>query len=111
MTNKLLLSPLLSLEQCRELVSKTDWAAALEFVSQTRRQEFLTWRAVLYQWLGRVVDIAYKDGAPTAVGSNINIGVSHTTDMVAVVVSQTPCAVDVERRDRDVSRVAERFFT
>lgn len=111
MTNKLLLSPLLSLEQCRELVSKTDWTAALEFVSQTRRQEFLTWRAVLYQWLGRVVDIAYKDGAPTVVGSNINIGVSHTTDMVAVVVSQTPCAVDVERRDRDVSRVAERFFT
>jgi phosphopantetheinyl transferase len=31
--------------------------------------------------------------------------------MAAVVVSDSRCAVDIERADRDLSRVAARFFT
>ena len=111
MANGVLLSELLTEEQCRERVTDADIAAAAEFSSSTRRREYLTWRAMLYQSLGRTVDITYQDGAPIVVGEDIYIGVSHTTDLAAVVISDIPCAVDVERRDRDVSHVASRFFT
>ena len=111
MANRLLLSELLTEEQCHKRVSDADIAAAAEFSSLSRRREYLTWRAMLYEALDRRVSIAYEDGAPIGVGENIYIGVSHTTDMAAVVISENPCAVDVERADRDVSRVASRFFT
>ncbi len=111
MTKQLLLSELLTEEQCAERVTAADIAAAKAFLSATRRREFLTWRAMLYEYLGRPVEIVYEAGAPIVVGHNIYIGVSHTADMAAVVVSDTPCAVDVERKDRDISRVAARFFT
>lgn len=111
MRSRLLLSPLLTEEQCAERVTATDIAAAAAFASATRRREYLTWRAMLYEFLGKQVTVAYSDGAPIVVDSNIYIGVSHTADMAAVVVSDTPCAVDVERKDRDISRVAARFFT
>ena len=111
MRSRVLLSPLLTEEQCAERVTAADIAAAADFVSATRRREFLTWRAMLYDYLGEKVTIAYNDGAPIVVDSNIYIGVSHTADMAAVVVSDSPCAVDIERKDRDISRVASRFFT
>ncbi|MBQ9963069.1 MAG: 4'-phosphopantetheinyl transferase superfamily protein [Alistipes sp.] len=111
MTKKLLLSELLTEEQCREWVTDADMADAASFSSTSRRQEYLTWRAMLYKHLGCKVEIAYEDSAPIVVGSDINIGVSHTTDMAAVVISPDPCAVDIERKDRDIARIAERFFT
>lgn len=111
MTKQLLLSELLTEEQCAERVTAADIAAVEAFVSATRRREFLTWRAMLYEYLGRPVEIVYEAGAPIVVGHNIYIGVSHTTDMAAVVVSDSRCAVDIERADRDLSRVAARFFT
>lgn len=111
MTKSLLLSPLLTEEQCREGVTASDIAAAATFTSTNRRREYLTWRALLYNHLQRVVNIDYRNGAPIVVDEDINIGVSHTVDVVAVVVSDNPCAVDIERVDRDVSRVRGRFFT
>ena len=111
MTSSLLLSPLLTIEQCAERVTAADIAAAEAFASILRRREYLTWRAMLYEHLGRKVEIEYVDSAPVVVGDDIYIGVSHTTDMAAVVVSSKPCAVDIERKDRDIARVANRFFT
>ena len=112
MTKALLLSPLLTEEQCQGEVSAADLAAAQAFVSQRRREEFLSWRTLLYDYLQQQVEIAYHAGAPIVVSDdNINIGVSHTVDMVAVAVSDRACAVDIERIDRDVERISERFFT
>ena len=52
-----------------------------------------------------------EQGAPRLEGSDLYIGVSHTVDLVAVVVSDEACAVDVERKDRDVKRISERFLS
>lgn len=111
MTSSLLLSSLLTVEQCLERVTAADVAAVEDFASLSRRREYLTWRVMLYEHLGRKVEIEYADSAPIVVGENIYIGVSHTADMAAVVVGQNPCAVDIERKDRDITRVANRFFT
>jgi phosphopantetheinyl transferase len=111
MISKLLLSPLLTPEQCRGRVSEADMVAAQSFCL-TRAAEYLTWRAVLADYLGYIPTISYThQGAPQVEGQSIYIGVSHTVDLVAVVVSESRCAVDVERKDRDVSRVSSRFLT
>lgn len=111
MISGLLFSPLLTEEQCQGKVADRDLRSVEQFVSQSRRRERLTWRAMLYEFLGELVEIEYLDGAPIVVDRDIHIGVSHTTDMVAVVVADNPCAVDIERKDRDVSRISNRFFT
>ena len=59
MTSSLLLSPLLTIEQCAERVTAADIAAAEAFASILRRREYLTWRAMLYEHLGRKVEIEY----------------------------------------------------
>lgn len=108
---KLLLSELLTEEQCNDRVTEADLRSVGHFSSVARRCERLSWRVLLYDFLGERVEIAYEDGAPIVVGRDIHIGVSHTKDMVAVVVSDNPCAVDIERSDRDVQRISDRFFT
>lgn len=108
---KLLLSELLTEEQCHDRVTEADLHSVENFSSSARRRERLSWRALLYDFLGEKVEVDYEDGAPIVVGRDIHIGVSHTKDMVAVVVSNSPCAVDIERSDRDVERISDRFFT
>lgn len=110
MTNRLLLSPLLTAEQCAARVTESDLQQTEGFAPR-RRLERLTWRAMLYEALGEQVEIVYDGGAPRIVGSALHIGVSHTSDMVALTFSTDPCAVDVERADRDVTRISERFLT
>lgn len=111
MISQLLLSPLLTAEQCRGRVSETDFLTAEGFCD-SRAAEYLTWRAVLANYLGSVTQIVYTEqGAPRLEGSDLYIGVSHTVDLVAVVVSDEACAVDVERKDRDVKRISERFLS
>ena len=52
MKSRVLLSPLLQEEQCAERGTVADIAAAATFASATRRREYLTWRAMLYDFLG-----------------------------------------------------------
>lgn len=111
MIDKVLISPLLSEQQCIDSATSADLAFAAG-LSPQRRLETLSWRVVLYKHLRQQVDIGYdENGAPIINGSNLHIGVSHTVDKVAVIVSHNRCAVDIERIDRDVERVSDRFMT
>lgn len=112
MTNSLLISPLLLEEQCLDVVATEELEYISRFSSASRRKESLTWRAVVGRALGRKIRVVYdENGAPSIVGSNLYIGVSHTKDMVAVTLSTKPCAVDIERKDRSFSRAAAKFLT
>lgn len=112
MTNRLLISELLTEEQCAGRVAEEEVERIKSYASEHRRSESLTWRAMLYDIFGRAVRVEYdKNGAPTVVGEDVYIGVSHTKDRVAVVVSSNPCAVDIERKDRNFSRAATKFLT
>jgi phosphopantetheinyl transferase len=85
---------------------------AISFGSEQRREEYLTWRAVVRQRLGRDVKIAYnKVGAPILPGRSEHISVAHNDDAVAVLFASAPCAVDIEQADRDFRRVAERYLS
>lgn len=81
--------------------------------SQKRRAERLAWRALLRESIGEDVEIEYEEsGAPIVKNSPYkHISVSHCRDRVAVLLSLWPCGVDIECRDRDFCRVAERYLS
>lgn len=99
------------LEVLRREVTDEEWQRAGRMNPVSRRAEWLAWRAIVRERLGRDVSITYDPvGAPQVdVG---HIGVSHTKDWVAVVwSSERRCAVDIESASRDVSHVSSRFVS
>ena len=110
MTLRCILAPLASPDTLRGQVTDADWAAAAAF-PPCRRAEYLTWRAVVYRELG-AVPIGYDAaGGPVLIGDPRHIGVSHGGGHAAVVISDRPCAVDIESETRRFTRAAAHFLT
>ncbi len=112
MSSRLFVSELLSDEALAQEVLPTDVEASRAFASPRRRREFLSWRALVYRHLGRDVRLGYDAaGGPIIEDSELCLGVSHSTDRVAVIISDRPCAVDVEPVGRNFGRVVAKFLT
>lgn len=82
--------------------------------STSRRQrEKDAWRALARMLLGDpTAQFSYSSiGAPLIEASHLNISVSHSATLVAVIISAEPCAVDVERLDRNFVGVASRYIS
>ena len=110
MTLRCILAPLASPDTLRGQVTDADWAAAAAFPPR-RQAEYLTWRAVVYRELG-AVPIGYDAaGGPVLIGDPRHIGVSHGGGHAAVVISDRPCAVDIESETRRFTRAAAHFLT
>lgn len=113
MDRRLLIERIRPYDELRSKVSARDVAQAEAFASPRRRDEYLSWRAALYEYLGRTVQIDYTPaGAPfVADCPEIHISVSHSADYVAVAVSDRRCAVDIERADRRFEHVMPRYVS
>lgn len=82
------------------------------FPLEQRRREYLTWRAVVREVLGREVEIAYNAlGAPYLPARTEHISVSHAGERVAVRISDRRVAVDIERTDRSFHRILHKYLT
>lgn len=93
-------------------IAADERAAADAFGSERRRREYLTWRAVVRRALGPDVRIGYDaNGAPQLLDLSLHLSVSHCAGLVAVALSDAPCAVDAESTGRDFSRVCSRYLT
>lgn len=104
--------PLLTVGEAASHVTAEELAEAAAFGSEHRRRERLTWRAAARRMLGGELRIAYDAvGAPVALGLPERLSVSHAADRAAVLVADGPCAVDLERCDRNFSRVLSRSLT
>lgn len=94
------------------LVTGEERRAAEKFGTRRRKAEYLMWRHIVRRETGADTQIGYNGlGAPVLKNRTEYIGVSHCADSVAVVVSPRPCAVDIERTDRDFSKIASRFVS
>ena len=112
MTKALFIEPPMTEAEAAGRVTPAELAAAQEFLRESRRREFLTWRAVVRRELGDGVQLAYDDvGAPVVVGAEVRIGVSHCAGRVAVCISDAPCAVDIESESRNFSRAVPRYMS
>lgn len=108
----LLVGPLLDAGETGPWVTEAERTAAAAFGSARRRAEYLTWRAMVRRELGSGVEIVYDSlGAPCLADGSAFLSVSHCPQRVAVCISDSPCAVDVESEERDFSRVSARYMT
>lgn len=112
MSNRLCIERIPSLDALAARAHPADAAVADTFGSLHRRREFLAWREIVRRIAGRDAEIGYDErGAPQIIGSSLHIGISHSRDHVAVIVSERPCAVDIESLSRDFGKVAARYLT
>lgn len=112
MSRRLYVEPLMSDEEIAVWTTDEERRTATSFGAEQRRREWLSWRAVVRRELGRETTIAYNEqGAPCIVGGELHLSVSHARDRVAVLLSEEPCGVDLERTDRRFERVKSKYLT
>lgn len=101
----------LPFEEAAQWATDDELTTARSF-STARGCEYLAWRAIVRRELGRDTAIAYNSvGAPVLINRSLYISVSHCRERIAVALSDMPCAVDIERTDRDFSRALPRYLS
>ena len=109
---KLLMRSLMTEQEAAAWVTEEELQCAASFGVEQRRREFLTWRAMLRQALGRTLKIAYNaSGAPVLPDHEAYISVSHAADRVVVALSSRPTGVDIERMNRRYDRILHKYLT
>ncbi|MDE6139435.1 MAG: 4'-phosphopantetheinyl transferase superfamily protein [Alistipes sp.] len=112
MAGRVLIEPVADAAALRTSVTEQEWRQAAEFASGRRRNEYLSWRAVVRRELGRDVKIFYDEtGAPRVDTPDTYISVSHARDMIAVAIADCRCGIDIESIDRNFDRVADRYLS
>ena len=108
----LLVRSLMTETEATPWVTPEELSYAATFGTDERRREFLSWRAVVRQELGREVQIAYNElGAPILVGRAEQISVSHAKNLLVVALSTNRVGVDIERLDRRYQRILSKYLT
>ena len=108
----LLVRSLMTETEVAPWVTPEEFSYVATFGNDERRREFLSWRAVVRQALGREVQIAYNElGAPILVGRAEHISVSHAKDLLVVALSKDRVGVDIERLDRRYQRILAKYLT
>lgn len=112
MSSRLFIESLPPLEELESRATEQDLLQISGYTSSQRRAESLAWRAIVRRELGDGVSISYDEwGGPIVTNPHRYIGVSHTTGYVAVAISESPCAVDIEGTQRNFDRVVSRYLT
>lgn len=110
--SRVFIEPIPSEEELLQTATAEDIAIVELFGSAHRRREVLAWRAIVRRELGGDCKIGYDEwGAPEVSLPEIYISVSHSREVVAVIIGSDPCAIDIEECGRNFGVVAERFAT
>lgn len=116
----LLVSDIPPIEDLLSLADTSDMAAINSFTISSRQAERLAWRIMLrcwakrnLQWDGEALDIEYsQQGAPQILNFPYkHISVSHSRSKVAVVISNGPCAIDIDCLNRNFQGVIPRYLS
>lgn len=110
--SQLIIESIADEESLRRGATEEDLAYVATFASENRRCEVLAWRAIVRREFGEGVRIFYDDyGAPKIDNPSKYISVSHSRQFVSVLISDQPCAVDIEDAERNFRRVATRYLS
>lgn len=111
MSSRLVVEKIGSEEALRKGAAPDDIVFVEQFRNAGRRCEVLAWRAVVRRELGANVVISHDEfGAPTTENPKRYISVSHSKESVAVLLSDAPCAVDIEQCARNFRGVASHYL-
>jgi phosphopantetheinyl transferase len=93
------------------ILSEQDRIQLEKFTSLFRKREFLAVRIVLTKLLGSYPEVIYDQRhRPFLAGRNINISISHSRSLVAVIISERPAGIDAEELHRDITPIVGRFM-
>ena len=108
----LVVKPIAQLDVLESSADERDLRSVEGFTAPSRRAERLAWRGVLRE-IAPDAEVEYTpSGAPQLKNSPYTyISVSHCRDAVAVALSCEVCGVDIERLDRNFSRIASRYVS
>ena len=109
----LAVEPIAELEVLEAEATEAELSSVEGITARSRRAERLAWRRLLRRVAGEWCEISYNEqGAPCISNSQYrHISVSHCADCVALLLSDKPCGVDIERTERNFERVAARYIT
>ena len=96
-----------SLEEAVEVYNKP---IPLEFKSEKRQLEYILTRLLLQQ-IDENLKISYNDfGAPT-LNNNKYISISHSSDLIAVIISKKKVAIDIEKISNKPLKIKHKFIS
>lgn len=82
-----------------------------KFIGEKRQKEYLATRLLLQNILGQKTEVIYLESRrPLLKNPTLNISISHSSDYVAVFISNELCGIDVENVHRNIDRVTKRFL-
>ncbi len=111
MSSRVVIERIATEEALRKGATAEDLAFVERFGAESRRCEVLAWRALVRRELGNCRISHDEYGAPKVDIADTYIGISHSRDYVALVVSDSACAIDIEDVERNFSRVATRYLS
>ena len=92
-------------------LNSTDSTHFATFKAEKRRKEFLASRLLLQQLLPKCPEIVYLDkfGKPSLKNSGLNISITHSADLAAIILSEKNIGIDIEQLHRNIDKVVTRF--
>ena len=97
-------------ESLEEAIKVYNKPIPLEFKSKKRQLEYILTRLLLHQ-IDENLKILYNEfGAPT-LNNNKNISISHSSDLIAVIISEKKAAVDIEKISNKPLKIIHKFIS
>ncbi|QIA08961.1 4'-phosphopantetheinyl transferase family protein [Draconibacterium halophilum] len=92
-------------------LNPSDTGRLESFKAEKRRKEFLASRLLLQTLLPQCPEIIYqeKSGKPSLNNSNLNISITHSANLAAIILSEKSIGIDIEQLDRNIDKVVTRF--
>ncbi len=79
---------------------------------EKRKTEYLATRLLLECLLNEKTEIVYlSSGKPTLKNNPLNISISHSANLVAILISAHKIGIDVEIENRPIDKVVHRFLS
>jgi hypothetical protein len=80
-----------------------------EFKNEKRKWQIYGTK-MLFNELCNEGDLVSKNRIPQIENLNKDISITHTNQIIAIIIADYPCGIDIESRDRDVSRIKHKFL-
>lgn len=91
--------------------NKKEQAEFCNIKAERRKKEYLAARLTLGKLLSGKPEIEYlKSGKPILKNNTKEISITHSAELVAVLISEKKAGIDAENMDRNIDKVANRFL-
>jgi len=92
-----------------DVAPKEDIVKVNKFKFEKRKQEWIATRLLVYEISGKYKTIKYDEyGKPHIEG--VNISISHTKGIVAVIIGDDELGIDIEKVSERIIRIAPKFL-